>query len=175
MATIPPKKSLRPLADDELLISWEASQFHSYQMDYRWVAIVALVSLTLIGLFIILEHFQLLLVSPWLAGAVVIAAAATLITRSLAKPVTVEYGVTSEGILIGNQLMPFELFRSFSIIEFSDHTILRLWPVKRFSLPTSIMLDQVSLDDLKDIIGTVLPEDDRGETVSDQIARWIKF
>lgn len=168
-----PSIAEEPEAADE--ISWQAPKSISSRLTPSWYLGAFGVVVVLIAATFIVDYFKLMLISPWLASAVILAGLGALVSRGLHQSEQSNYIVSQEGIQVDGDLIPYEEIKSFSIIDMPDHTILRLWPTKRFALPTSIVLDGVNVLDISSIIKISVPEELKASSVSDKLSDIIKF
>ncbi|GEM_PF-4891163 len=181
MATIPhktkehPKETSKPRGEDsEVLVLWQAPKYMFYANGALWYGLVITSAVLVIALTFLLRAY--IQVSPWLVAAVIGAGAGALISRGVKQPDQGQYGLTENGFVIEGEEMPFESFRSFAVIDLTNHHVLRLWPKQRFYLPTSIVIDDsVNPDDLREFLAHVLPEEEHQQTFSDIISHLIRF
>lgn len=169
-----PKESVEKDAElDQPIVQWKAPKFIYYKKDARWYGAVIGGAVLLLALAWWLRND--LQVSIWLMAPVIVLSAIILISQSVTKPPVVEYGIAESGVLIEGNLRPFADFRAFSIVDMDNHYVLRLWPHLRYYLPTSIIVEEIVPEDLKELLKEVLPEGDHEATLADWIAHFTKF
>ena len=138
-----------------------------------FVIVGVLVGVAVISLMVILR--DQLQVSLWLAVPIVAVAVAVLISRGVAKPHSLQYKLSESGVIVDDRLMPFEHFRAYSINQYDNHAILRLWTKGRFYFPISVVLAEVNPEEVRALIQPVLPEQEDSTNLSDQISHFFRM
>ncbi len=178
MAQVPTKKqSIKPHKSDdsadltEAAIVWQADKFIAAPQDSRWISSVVMIGGAAIIVAVVLRNY--LEVSLWLVIPVLVLATLGLLRRSFIKPTQGTFGIHEQGIIIDGEVVPFEQFKSFGVLDFDNHHILRLWSTRRFGLPQSIIIEDVAPADVEELLGEVLPQETAEETLSDRISRIV--
>ncbi len=179
MAKIPTKNGERPREEIQPsettldTLHWQADSFVHYTRGLDWHIGVVFVGVAVISLMVILR--DQLQVSLWLAVPIVVVAVAVLISRGVAKPHTLKYQLLETGVMVNDRLMPFDHFRAYSINQYDNHSTLRLWTKGRLHFPISIVLAEVDLEEVRDLIQSILPEQEDSTNLSDQISHFFRM
>lgn len=155
------------------LLHWQADSFVHYARGIDWHIGVVFVGAAVISLMVILR--DQLQVSLWLAVPMVAVAVAVLISRGVAKPHSLQYKLSDSGVVTDGRLMTFDHFRAYSINQYDNHAVLRLWTKSRFHLPISVTLNEVNLDEVRALILPILPEQEDSTNLSDQISHFFRM
>lgn len=156
-------------------INWEAHKSVSSNLTTNWYILAALLATLLITATFVVDYYHFMMVSPWLASAVIIAGLVALITRGLHQSALAQYSIGDQGVNVDGELMPYDDIKSYSVIDMEDHDVLRLWSNKRLSLPTSIVLENIDPQAVSDTLSVFIPEEINTSSVSDRISKFIKF
>lgn len=108
--------------------------------------------------------------------AVVIALGAFVLTLyARKKPKDFEFEINGNGIAIGSHLYPYRTLESFCIPE--DGTPRIIVHSKRLLVPQIVIPvgDDVSLDDIYEILSEHIEEDELSEPFSERLAEWFGF
>jgi len=177
MAELPTKEQPEIVpaeAEEEITtITWQADKFVTYDKGRHWYTSVALIGIAVIILVIVLRNQ--LQVSLWSVVPVLTAGVAVMLARGLIHSPRSTYGVSEDGVIIDGDVKPYGQFRSFAVVELEGHAVLRLWPKTRFGLPTSIILEQITPDEVREIMASVLPEEPQNSSLSDRISHIVKL
>jgi hypothetical protein len=135
-------------------VSWQASEYISHQRGVGWyvgfVSVVLLISAAII-------YWQRDIFSV----VVLLLLSGGLLYFINAKPNNRTYIIDDEGISIGEVLLPFESFRSFSIQVERGLYLLTFRPLKRFGLPTEAYMTKAEVDPAVEILQRHLPLEER--------------
>ncbi len=161
--------------DPKIVLTWQAPKFLFYRKSPGWYAAMIGVAAGVVALAFLLEYFKLLQVSPWLVSVVAVVGVIVLIFRSNQDAPTVSYAIAEEGVIADDVTTPYEKYRAFGIVDMDNHTVLRLWPVAKVSLPTLYILEQIDPQEVRELLSAVLPEEEGQQTLSDRVAHFFKF
>ncbi len=157
------------------VITWHAPEFQYYEKDRRWYVILIVGAIIVAALFVVLGYY--LDMFPLYLGAIaVLLAPVALVKNALVKPRILKYSLTDQGVEIKNQPHPYSLFKSFLVVENPGDNLLYLFPKKRFSMPTTAHLGNLSAADITTILKRYLPQEkEMAEGWSDRLLRIMGF
>lgn len=149
-------------------VSWTASEFVSHQKSITWfMGLGAAIICVSAGLYF-LTRDRVSAVLVFISGAVFGVFAAR-------QPRVLEYTLNHGGLQVGPKFLPYERFKSFSIIEEGPiHSIL-LMPLQRFMPPLTIYYDPNDEENIVNVLGSYLPHEDRAHDMIDRLMRKIRF
>jgi hypothetical protein len=150
-------------------VQWSASEFVHHEKSSNWYLLLILATIVVaVGIFLLTRDFITM-------GAIILVALAFGLVAAR-KPRTLEYEVNESGILISGKYYPFNLFKSFSVVdEDQASSAITLLPTKRF-MPLVTMyypLDQE--DEIVEVLGEYLPYEHRESDTVDNIMRRLRF
>ena len=160
-----------PNAPAKEVVTWHAPEFQYLEKSKKWYIIVISAAVVIAGIFGFLGYY--LSMFPLYLGAIaVVLAPVALIKNAFVKPRIIKYSITEQGVEIKNRPHPYSMFKSFLVVENPGDNLLYLYPKKRFSMPVTVHLADLSTKDVTTIIGRYLPlEKEAGEHWSDQLFR----
>ena len=79
------------------------------------------------------------------------------------------------GLTIGNKYFPYEMFRSFALIDEGPFASMAFLPLKRFGLLTTVYLDPDDEDRVVDLVAKHLPLEPREHDAVDRLMKRIRF
>jgi hypothetical protein len=91
------------------------------------------------------------------------------------KPRVLDYSIDKTGIYVGSKFYLFTQFKSFSIIEDQAIPSIHLMPIKKLMMPITIYIDPAGADKIIDILGDILPFEDRKRDIADKISQKLRF
>ena len=158
--------SLAP--DSSESVSWTASEFIAHHKSAGWYLLVILGGAALTALVFLLTRDT---ISAIMIAVVAITAAAL----GARKPRVLNYSVDNRGITIGNKGYPYDLFKSFAIVDEESITSIYLVPLKRFMPAISIYYEPKDEERIVDVVGSYLPEEHHERDMIDKLMRKIRF
>jgi hypothetical protein len=149
-------------------ISWTASEFIAHEKGLSWYVIFGVVTalLTLITYFVTHE-----VISPIIILIVAIAFA----VFAARSPRTLPYQIDSHGVHIDQKTYPYEVFKSFSLIQEGGIRSVVLMPLKRFMPPLSLYMDPADEEKIVDVLADYLPVEQREQDPIDKLMRRLRF
>jgi hypothetical protein len=155
-------------ASDTETVKWTASEFISHEKSRSWYVYLALIAVAIAAAFYFLtkDIFSVVVV-----GLVMVVMG---VFGSL-KPRTLDYGISPDGIQIGNKNFTFETFRSFSVMDDSPLPSIQLLPQKRFMVPIVMYFDPKDADHIVKILGDYLPFEHRERDLIDKLSSRLRF
>jgi hypothetical protein len=160
-----PENTFMPAADP---VTWTASEFVSHEKNAGWYMLVVFGA---IGLAAVIYLLTKDLVSP----IVIVVVGITFAAFGARKPRVLDYAIDSRGVHIGNRTYPFNMFRTFSVVEEGAIRSILLMPMQRFNLPISVYYDPADEDKIVEALGSYLPHQDRQPAAIDNFMRKIRF
>jgi hypothetical protein len=157
-----------PVALEEGIVRWSASEFIAHEKNGSWFAMLAAGA-------IILSIFIFIITRAWLSSLAILLLAGAVGVFGNLKPRVLEYVVSPEGITIGNKHFTYDTFQSFAVIEDSALASLQLLPLKRFMVPITVYLDPAQADNIVDTLGEYLPFEVRERDMTEKISTRFRF
>lgn len=147
---------------------WEASEYIHHEKDFTWFAIFGVATaVVMLLMYLILEDILSLLVVALMAVAVVVYA-----NR---PPRVLRYGVSDDGVDIGERKYSFESFKSFSIVQEGAIESIILNPLQRFMPPITVYFAPEQGQQIVDILSHYLPLREYEPDFVDRFATRIRF
>lgn len=153
---------------EEPLFSWRASEFASSDKNGSWYLLLAFGSFVFAGL-------TYLLTKQVFSAIVILILGITVAFYGRLKPRVLDYSIDKTGINVGNKFYLFNQFKSFSIIEDQAIPSIHLMPIKKLMMPITIYIDPAGADKIIDILGDILPFEDRKRDIADKISQKLRF
>ena len=153
---------------DDNSVSWSASEFIAHQKSASWYIVLAVGAVLAAAIIYILSRDKI-------STVMIIIVAASFGFFASRKPRTLQYMVDEKGISIGSKLYPYELFKSFAIMDEGAFSSLVLLPLKRFMPSISVYCPPDNEDDIVDILGAYLPEEQLSHDMLDRLLRKVRF
>lgn len=149
------------------IINWQAKEYIERKKTGGWYIGLAVVTAALVGLSIWLQYYSFL--------AVIIAAVIALIVYITRAPRTLTYSLTEDGISEGNNLHPFDKFKSFGIFNEDNHYSIILIPKARFGTRMTVYFPEAEGEQIVDFFGERLPMEEVKLDFLDKLVRWLKI
>jgi hypothetical protein len=149
------------------IINWQAKEYIERKKTGGWYVGLAVVTAALVGLSIWLQYYSFL--------AVIIAAVIALIVYITRAPRTLTYSLTEDGISEGNNLHPFDKFKSFGIFNEDNHYSIILIPKARFGTRMTVYFPEAEGEQIVDFFGERLPMEEVKLDFLDKLVRWLKI
>ena len=153
---------------DGNFVEWSASEFLDHNKGIGWYLGLTFVIVVISGLVYVLVKSIFTSIMILLIGVAFGIAGAR-------KPRTLEYGVNSQGIKIGDKFHPYTDFKSFSITSEGAIKVLVLTPFKRLSTPLSLYYEEKDEDRIMTIVSNNLPHEEHVKDPVEQFMRKVKF
>ena len=153
---------------NDILAKWTASEFVSHDKTTKWYVVLGFSAVVLSAIIFVLTR-QIL--------SVVVVAVMTLLfaVYASAKPRTLDYSVSKNGVQIGEKYHPFNTIKSYSVIEEEGMPYIQLLLHKRLSVPIVVYAAPDQIDQLAEIIGNFVPYDQKKRDIADKISSRIRF
>jgi len=155
------------LMASKTIINWQAKEYIERKKTGGWYVGLAVVTAALVGLSIWLQYYSFL--------AVIVAAVIALIVYITRAPRTLTYSLTEDGISEGNNLHPFDKFKSFGIFNEDNHYSIILIPKARFGTRMTVYFPEAEGEQIVDFFGERLPMEEVKLDFLDKLVRWLKI
>lgn len=165
--------SHKSVVSNQANLSWQADSFVRYSKGADWHIGVILIGVLAVTMSILFR--DQMLVSIWLTVPVILVAVAVTVWRGIAKPKDVQYNLTEDGLHIDDSVIAYQSFRAFSMLEYDNHTMLRLWPTNRLHFPISIVISPIDPEAVRTRLSDVMPEEAADQNLTDQISHFLKL
>lgn len=152
------------------LMSWDFSEFVTYERTSRWY-ITAFVVITLLLLYSVLSH-------NFLLAVIVVMVIMVILLREKMGPKTIKFLIMEQGVIVGSNFYPFRDIRNFSVIyEPPKVKFLYLEFKSKLKPRLSISLEEENPNEVRKILKEHLAEDlvRNSESISDALGRWLKI
>ncbi len=150
------------------LASWTASEFIAHEKPSYW-------HFAVIGVAIVISAIIYIFTQELISSFAVIVLGAVFTIYGSAKPRTVQYRLTSEGVYTDEKLHLYNDFKSFSTIETTGLPYIQLISRKRFMMPLTLYTEPSSVDQITEIIGKHVPYDQKHQDPVDKLSAKLKF
>ena len=149
-------------------ISWTASEFIAHEKSGGWYLRLALVSLFIAGVVVLLTRDKISAVVV-LVGAVLFGIVASRQPRQL------DYSIDNEGVTIGQKRIPYEQFRSFSVVPEGAFSSIVFMPLKRFATTTTIYFAPGDEERIINLLSDRLPFEEQHHDPIEKLMRRVRF
>lgn len=162
-ASPPPAK---PPTDNAF--SWTASEFIDHNKGSSWYLMLFAITAGLAtgAYFLTKEYFTVGII-------VVLGIIVALYARQ--KPKQVTYELSNSGLRIGEKLYPYNLFKSFSLVNDGALNSIQFTPLKKLMPPISAFYQAADEEKITDILSQHLPfEESKPDSIS-RLSRRLRF
>lgn len=150
-------------------IQWSASEFVHHEKSSKWYIVLGFVTAVVAAVIFMLTRDIIT------TGAIVMVAIAFGLVAAR-RPRTLQYEINEYGVVIAGKQYPFELFKSFSVIdEDQDSSAITLLPVKRFMPLVNMYYPLDQEDAIVEVLAEYLPYEHRESDAVDNIMRRLRF
>lgn len=149
-------------------ITWTASEFIAHSKSINWY-------LALAGVALLLAATIYLLTKDKISSAVVIVAALALAAYGGRQPRQLQYSLNDQGLTIGEKFFPYQVFRSFALMDEDAFASIAFLPLKRFGQLTTIYFDPNDEEAIVTLLSERLPLEPRQHDVVDRFMKRIRF
>lgn len=154
-------------AEESPLVSWEAQEYIQRDKNAGWYVGLVIVGVALAILSVVLQWWTFLIL--------VIVSVIALIVYSLRPPRILHYSLTNKGVMVEQQLHPYDKFKTFGIVKDDKHFSIVLIPRKRFSPRTTLYFPENQGEEIVDIFGARLPMQEVKPDVLDRIVKFLRI
>lgn len=154
----------------EPLFAWRAPEYHINEKSPDWFWALGILAFAIAVAAILFGNVLL--------AVVVICAAGSIALVAKRKPKEHFFAITEEGIVVDNDLWPYDSVISFSMIEYLDETLPPFLSVKTRSILVphfSIPVQGVDADEVYEFLSNNLAEEDHKMTASEYIIELFRI
>jgi len=150
------------------ILAWEASEFRSYEHNWKWYVAILVASLGVIGYSVYSKD--------WFMIAVVVLVNVFLFFFAKKQPKTIQYRITQLGLYAGDHFYSYNEIHSFWLSLKDREKRLNLIFMKKYLPQLTILLDNVDSLQIKTVLGKYIPEqENRSDSLIDLLARILKL
>ncbi|MGH7241337.1 MAG: hypothetical protein ACREGB_03520 [Candidatus Saccharimonadales bacterium] len=165
----PPESVAKPAQpEDPAQITWAASEFIEHAKSFDWYLALGVVSVLVAAAFYFLFR-------DVVTTAVIILVGLAFGYFAKRKPRQLSYQLDSHGLTVDTRHFPYELFRSFAVLDEGHFSSIAFLPLKRFGLMTTIYYDPQDEDRILELINQHLPLEPREHDALDRFMKRIRF
>ena len=157
----------RPVTNGMEPIRWSELEYEERHHGADWYWALGIIAVASAATSIILGNV--------LFAIVIVIGALVLSLHAARRPEEIEFEINESGIVIGSRLYPFRTLESFWIPEEGVPRL--IVHSKRIFVPQIVIpfSDEVSLDDVHDVLLEYLEEEEHSESLSERFAEWFGF
>lgn len=168
-ATFSPAAAQQPVYTPEASITWTAEEYIHPDKTPLWYFLFGFIVLGFVAI-------DVFLLKSWTFSALMIVMAVATIVYIRRPARTLTYALSaSQGLYVGQELHPFENFKSFGLIDADGSNSIMLMPVKRFSPGVSVYFPTEAGEQIVDILSSRLPMEELKLDVFDIIVRKLRL
>ena len=154
----------------DVLLEWEGKEYdhNPKSADWYWA----------LGIIAAAAAIASILFSSYLLALLIIAAAAAIALHAAKQPPTHRFRLVEQGLVIGDEMHPFEKMISFSVLEDVEGELPPLLSIKNetwFAPHLVIPLEGVDADMVYEYFLQNVDESEHTHTFSDLVAAWLGF
>jgi hypothetical protein len=148
--------------------SWRASEYIPHHRGFTWFLVL---TFGIAGA----SALVFLLTRDIASTAAVAVVGVCFGVFALRQPQILDYTVDRTGVYIGQKFYPYNLFRSFSLLEEDAMPSVLFMPQHKFGLPITIYFALEDEKKIVEIIGSHLPHEERSVPPVDRLMSKIRF
>ena len=148
-------------------LTWRALEFEQPERHPNWFVSLWILAAALVAVAVILKSYLLAIFIIVSAGMVNIYA--------LKKPIEYDFSLDAEMLIVGEKKHSLSSFKSFWIFEREGGNVLSLEGKNIANSHLEIPLADVSPDLIRNLLLLVIAEKERSESMTDILARILKF
>ena len=153
----------------EASITWSAQEYIHPDKTPIWYILFGFVAIALVAV-------DIFFLRSWTFSALVLVMAIAVIVYIRRPARTLTYALSStQGLYVGEQLHPFEEFKSFGLITADGSNSIMLVPRKRFAPGVSVYFPEEAGEQIVDILGSRLPMEELKLDAVDIIVRKLRL
>jgi hypothetical protein len=149
-------------------IYWTASEYIAHEKSAGWYARLG-------GASLLLALIVLLLTKDKISAIVVLVVAFLFAIVASRQPRELQYGLDPGGVTVGQRYLPYEEFRSFSVVPEGAFLSIVFMPLKRFATITTIYFAPENEDRIVRLLTDRLPFEEHKHDLLEQLMRRIRF
>ncbi|EDK72331.1 hypothetical protein TM7_0548 [candidate division TM7 genomosp. GTL1] len=154
-------------AEDQPVLTWEASEYINHEKDFLWYFGFGIVVLVFLAV--------ALFVKAWTFAVLVLIMAAATIVYIRRPPRTMRYSLSERGFHIGSQFHPYSEYRAFGVVDDGPFFAIMLVSIKRFMPSTLIYFAEQDGEKIVDMFASHLPMEDLELDFTDILIRRLRL
>ncbi len=155
------------IAKNKIIVSWITPEFTYHKKGLGWFIALALIAIVFFIIALIMQNY--------IFALLVLLASFLIYIQALKKPPKIKVAIAEEGITVRETLFLYKELSSFWLFEEPEIRILSLESKKLLRPRISIPLAQQNPNEIRQILIGFIPERRQEETLTDMLARKIKF
>lgn len=171
-----PKRNLEHLKPKEE-IYWEAAEFYYYPKNKYWIMGIGVLMLGLIFLFIALaQYLRRPLSMPDYLFVILLPLMLIIFAKyGHIEPKRYAAELRQDGLLTRGRLYKYDSLKSFWIVE-NPAPVIYFEPVRLFAMPVSVLLEDQSVDEIRNYALRYLPEHPTAtESITEKFNHFLRF
>ena len=149
-------------------VSWAASEYIDHKQGSGWFfGLTAATALLATAVYFLTKDY--------FATGIIVVLGVVVGLFAKRTPRQLSYELTSDGIKIEQKTYPYNLFKTFSIVQDGILTSIDFMPVKRFMPPVSAYFDPADQDKIIAILEQHLPYEERQLDGVERLSRRLRF
>jgi len=149
-------------------VSWTASEFIAHAKNANWYLLLAIGTVIVAGLAYVITRDKIS------TGMIVIVGIIFGVMASR-KPRELPYIVDNQGVQIGTKQYPYNLFRSFSVVQEGAIESIWLMPLKRFMPILTVYFEPKDGDKIVEVLAQYLPVENHQLDIVDKLMHALRF
>jgi hypothetical protein len=167
-ASPPPAPAPQQPAKDSQEISWTASEFISNHKSPSWY-------ITLLAFVSVVAGLTYVFTGDYISTGTIVIVGVLFAILAGKQPRQLSYSLDTSGITIGGKFYPYEMFKSFTILEEGAIGCINLLPLKRFMPELSVYYPPEEEEKIINVLTGSLPNDQKPEQSFDKLMKKIRF
>lgn len=155
-------------AEQQDVISWEASESVHHEKDMTWFVGIIAAGLLLVSL-------AIFLIKSITFTVLIVVMVVALLILAKRPPRVLRYQLSERGIMINQKSYEFHEFRSFGVVQDGPFYYIVLLPIKRFMPSIDVYFPEEYGEDIVDLLGDFIPMQAIEPDVLDKITKYIRF
>jgi hypothetical protein len=153
---------------EKLLYSFKTTDFYYHPKNPAWYVNSLIIFLALAALFIFYFHY-------YLTATIIVLALIAMFVHASSEPKKVRVEITDRKIKFGKKKYPYSKLTSYWIYAQETYPKLYLKTSDLLFDVIPIPLGEGDPEKIGQILNDLLPQEKKGEIVSDKISRWIGY
>jgi len=153
---------------NQVLVSWQASEFIENDKNASWYALVA-------GGTVVIAVLMFVIIRQLISSVVILLMGIVFAVYGSAKPRILQYDITPQELRIGGRVYDFNSIKSFCIIDEGAMPYIQLLLQRRLSVPLIVYVDPTQIDDVAEVLGQFVPYDQKKRDIADKVSSRLHF
>lgn len=149
-------------------VQWSASEFIDNQKSVFWFAVLLIVA-ALLGLVVYL------MTNDWFGTIIVALLGLTFGLGAARRPRVLEYCLDKDGIHIAGKTFPYEMFKSYGVMNEGAIESIVLYPTKRWMTAINLYYSPEQADEIEQALGSFIAYEEHSPGLIDRFLHRIRF